>query len=220
MEGAETKPKERQDGFSDERRRLFLVALRRGDSVLAACAAVGVSNRTAYNHRKRDPGFARDWAVAREAAVIPLELAAYERALGIEEPVYTYGKLTHHRRRSSDSVLIALLRSEESRDAGAAQRKAELAQLEARLERRLAAALAPLRTELDALRGARGVNVVNPPLAPAADTPAPAAQSEGRRGRGGNFFVSTSSVKLRRKALDLPPASGQNGRERAEKGSR
>ena len=104
----------RHDGFSDERKRLFLVALRRGDSVITACALVGISTRTAYRHRDRDPDFARDWDLARGISQMPLELAAFERGVaGIEEPVYAYGKLSHTRRRLSDSTLLKLLAAEQ-----------------------------------------------------------------------------------------------------------
>lgn len=54
----------RHDGFDPERKLLFLTALRQGASVLEACAMVGISNRTAYNHRRRDPGFAEAWIAA------------------------------------------------------------------------------------------------------------------------------------------------------------
>ena len=64
--------------------------------MLAASAIVGISARTAYRHRERDPDFARDWDLARRMAKTPLELAAFERGVtGIEEPVYRYGKLSH-----------------------------------------------------------------------------------------------------------------------------
>src|ERR1044072_3773126 len=42
----------RHDGFDRERKLLFLTALRQGASVLDACFMVGISNRTAYNHRR------------------------------------------------------------------------------------------------------------------------------------------------------------------------
>src|ERR1044072_4874342 len=107
-------PRPRHDGFSEERRQLFLAAARRGDGVVAACAIVGVSTRTAYRHRECDPGFARSWELARRMAKLPLELAAFERGVtGIEEPVYRYGKLSHTRRRLSDAALMKLLAAEQ-----------------------------------------------------------------------------------------------------------
>jgi len=128
-------PRPRHDGFSAERKHLFLVALRRGDSVLAACALVGISARTAYRHRERDPAFARDWDLARRMAKTPLELAAFERGVtGIEEPVYRYGKLSHTSRRLSDAALLKLLAAEQPEKYG---RAAGLGPLLERLENRI-----------------------------------------------------------------------------------
>src|SRR3954464_11996679 len=104
----------RSDGFGAERRLYFLAALRQGYSVLDACALVGISNRTAYNHRKADPAFARDWALARRATTLPLELAAFARAVdGVQEPVYAYGRLPHVRVRHSDALLARLLAADQ-----------------------------------------------------------------------------------------------------------
>ena len=86
----------RHDGFGEERKLLFLTALRQGASVLHACALVGISNRTAYNHRRRDPGFAKAWRLSRGAHTLPLELVAFQRAVeGVEEQVYRHGKHPH-----------------------------------------------------------------------------------------------------------------------------
>ncbi|MGQ0589031.1 MAG: hypothetical protein ACT4N8_05790 [Sphingosinicella sp.] len=145
-------PRPRHDGFSAERKRLFLVALRRGDSVITASALVGISTRTAYRHRDRDPEFARDWDLARGISNMPLELAAFERGVaGIEEPVYAYGKLSHTRRRLSDSALLKLLAAEQPEKYG---RAAGLAPLLARLERKIDKQVAADVAELgESLRG-------------------------------------------------------------------
>ena len=145
-ESGRRRPRPRHDGFSAERKRLFLVALRRGDSVLAACAIVGISSRTAYRHRERDPDFARDWDLARAMSSMPLELAAFERGVeGIEEPVYVYGKLSHTRRRLSDSALMKLLAAEQPDKYGrAAGLGALVERLERRIEKRVAAEVAAM----------------------------------------------------------------------------
>ncbi|MEA3044207.1 MAG: hypothetical protein QOH47_2045 [Sphingomonadales bacterium] len=128
-------PRPRHDSFCEERKQLFLVGLRRGDSVLAAAAAIGVSSRTAYRHRERDPDFARAWDLACRMAKVPLELAAFARGVdGIEEPVYRYGKLSHTRRRLSDATLIKLLAADQPEKYG---RAAGLAPLIERLERKI-----------------------------------------------------------------------------------
>jgi hypothetical protein len=78
--------------------------------VLHACSLVGISNRTAYNHRDRDPGFADAWRLTRGAHKLPLELVAYRRAVeGVEEQVWRHGKPSHVRTHYSDSLLRLLL---------------------------------------------------------------------------------------------------------------
>jgi hypothetical protein len=163
----------RGDGFGEERKRLFLAALREGMPVLRACALVGISNRTAYNHRSRDPDFARDWKLARRAAKLPLELVAFERAVdGTEEPVYAYGRLSHVRRRRSDALLARLLEGEHpekyGRTAGAIA-AAKMNRRLKRLARRLKALEARIGSEpVRTVRNAGGVNFVNPAAKPSA----------------------------------------------------
>jgi len=187
--------RQRGDGFSEDKRRLFLVALRTGESVLDACALVGVSNRTAYNHRKRDPPFARGWDLARRCYRLPLELAAYERGvIGIEEPVYAHGRQVRTRKRYSDSLLRTLLAGEQpgkyGRRAGLkADRKWIKKRIDGRIDGRIADATAPLRealaktlAELEALRTLRNstaeiVNFVNPLRA--AHPPSPGGNTRG-----------------------------------------
>ena len=228
--------KGRGDGFSEERKRLFLVALRNGKSVLAACALVAISNRTAYNHRNRDDAFARDWDLAVRCCSVPIELAAYERALGVKEPVYRYGKLSHRRTRYSDPLLIALLKAEQPRKYGSG---AGLRAERKRLNERLEAAVEPLRTELaqvkaelEAMRTIRtrgwdGVNFMN------ADAPREIAIAAPlRRERRGGWRLAAAVRRagnvadpgLRRepagKALDFRPGSGQTARDSKDRGSR
>jgi hypothetical protein len=174
-------PRLRHDAFSHDRKQLFLVALRRGDSVLAACAIVGISNRTAYRHRERDPDFARDWDLACRISKTPLELAAFERGVtGIEEPVYRYGKLSHTRRRLSDGALMKLLAAEQPEKYGRAAGLGPLVEgLEARIDERVAAEVAALGETLRAeivYFVTRCLDRVLAALSPA---------SEGRGGEGG-----------------------------------
>lgn len=106
-------PPERDDGFTSAKKRLFLAALRKGETTSAACEMVGISRRTAYNHRESDPVFAHYWTLAKSMATLPLELVAWERAVvGIEEPVYAYGKFSHMRVRRSDMLLGKVLEAE------------------------------------------------------------------------------------------------------------
>jgi hypothetical protein len=145
---AESNARGRHDGFSAERKQLFLTALRSGAGVLDACALVGVSNRTAYNHRDRDPVFARDWGLAVRMHRAPLELAAYRRGVeGIEEPVYCHGKQIGTRRLYSDALLKLLLAGEKPRKYG---RRAGLNADRKWLTKTIAAVIAPYKAELDA----------------------------------------------------------------------
>jgi hypothetical protein len=149
--GGRRTPRPRHDGFSEERKQLFLVALRRGDSVLTACAIIGISNRTAYRHRERDPEFARNWDLARQMSRTPLELAAFQRGVtGIEEPVYRYGKLSHTTRRLSDAALMKLLAAEQPEKYGRAAGLGPLIdRLETRIDAQVTAEVAALGEALE-----------------------------------------------------------------------
>jgi hypothetical protein len=152
----------RDDRFGDEQKRLFLVALRKGESVLAACRLVGISNRTAYNHRQSDPEFAVHWELARRMARLPLELVAFERAvIGTAEPLSLGGGRTATRRRYSDSLLRLLLQGEHPRKYGrAAAAKADRKWLKKQVAKQVAEALATQPSE----SAPPAVRVVNPPI--------------------------------------------------------
>ena len=60
--------KPRRDGWTPARRSAFFDALGAGLDVRRACARVGLSRRSAYNLRARDPAFARAWAGAQAGA--------------------------------------------------------------------------------------------------------------------------------------------------------
>jgi hypothetical protein len=161
-------PAARGDGFDEERRLLFLTALRHGYGVLAACRLVGISNRTAYNHRRDDPDFARDWVLARRMAKLPLELVAFQRGVeGVEEPVHAYGKFSHVRIRRSDSLLVALLAAENPEKYGrgaSARAQGKLARRIKRVHSRLKALEGRLEAErLQTVRNGETVNFMNRP---------------------------------------------------------
>jgi len=176
----------RGDGFGEERKRLFCAALRQGYPVLDACALVGISNRTAYNHRGKDPAFARDWDLARRVSTLPLELVAFQRAVdGVEEPVFAYGRFSHMRVRYSDPLLARLLIADQPEKFGtaggrrSAKRLKQLARRVEALERRLEA------SQMRGVRSAEAVKVVKPP-------------APRRRGRdGGNWRLAAARRRLR-----------------------
>lgn len=195
MAGRGARP--RGDGFDEERKLLFLAALRDGQGVLGACRLVGVSNRTAYNHRRDDPDFERAWALALRMATLPLELVAFERAVaGVEEPVFAYGKLRGVRVRRSDRLLVALLGAQKpekfGRTAGA-RAQGKLVRKLKRMSARLKALEARLEgTDLQTVRSAGAVNFVNHP-----PTTAAAAR---RRPRGGERAPASRLATARRRA--------------------
>jgi hypothetical protein len=61
-------PKYRHDGWTPERRQLFLGFLASGVDVRRACAAVGLSRQAAYKLREREPAFAQAWDEALRSA--------------------------------------------------------------------------------------------------------------------------------------------------------
>jgi hypothetical protein len=58
----------RRDGWTPERKEQFLELLAAGMGARWACGKVGLSHTAAYNLRRRDPAFARDWRDAQRAA--------------------------------------------------------------------------------------------------------------------------------------------------------
>jgi hypothetical protein len=191
----------RHDGFDAERKLLFLTALRQGASVLHACDLVGISNRTAYNHRRRDPGFAEAWRLARGAHKLPLELVAWQRAVeGVEEQVWRHGKPSHVRTHYSDSLLRLLLAGEQPGKYG---RRAALLPDLAWLTKMvvdciagetglLRDALAAAQDEIAALKAAHQpapgqiVNFMNPRVARPRAANDQARRGKGRRSRPAN----------------------------------
>ena len=67
----------RRDGWTPERRQLFLELLGAGLDVRRACAGVGLSRQAAYELRRRDPAFAQAWDGALRSARAAEEAAFY-----------------------------------------------------------------------------------------------------------------------------------------------
>ena len=104
----------RQDGWTPERQIAFIEALADTGSVDAACKAVDMSQRGAY-HLRRQPGadsFRKAWEAALQLGVARVEDVVMDRALnGVEEPLYSYGKLVGTRTRYNDRLLMFILRN-------------------------------------------------------------------------------------------------------------
>ncbi len=106
--------KERHDGWTPDRQRGFIEALADTGSVEAACRAVDMAQRGAYELR-RQPGaeaFRAAWEAALAIGVQRVEDVAMDRALnGVEEPVYSYGELVGTRIKYNDGLLMFILRN-------------------------------------------------------------------------------------------------------------
>jgi len=63
-----THPAQRRDGWTSERRAMFLECLCEKADIRRACARVGLSRQAAYKLRRRDPVFALAWDVALQVA--------------------------------------------------------------------------------------------------------------------------------------------------------
>ena len=104
----------RHDGWTPERQRAFIEALADTGSVEAAARAVDMSSVGAY-HLRRQPGaegFRAAWEAALALGVQRIEDVAMERALnGVEEDVYSYGKIVGTRQRYNDRLLMFILRN-------------------------------------------------------------------------------------------------------------
>jgi hypothetical protein len=105
---------QRHDGCTPDRQRRFIEALADTGSVEAAARAVDMSSVGTY-HRRRQPGaqgFRAAWEAALTLGVQRIEDVAMDRALnGVEEPLYSYGKLIGSRTRYNDRLLMFILRN-------------------------------------------------------------------------------------------------------------
>ncbi|WP_379921172.1 hypothetical protein [Erythrobacter sp. R86502] len=105
---------DRHDGWTPQRQRDFIEALADTGSVTAACKAVDMSTFGAY-YLRRQPGaetFRAAWAAALQLGVQRVEDVVMDRALnGVEEPLYSYGKLVGTRTRYNDRLLMFILRN-------------------------------------------------------------------------------------------------------------
>jgi hypothetical protein len=73
-------PKARKNGWTDERRQVFLDHLANCSTIQDACAAVGMSTTGAWALAQRDPEFAAAQEEAREAGYLHMESMLMQRA--------------------------------------------------------------------------------------------------------------------------------------------
>jgi hypothetical protein len=90
----------------------FLAALSMTHCVQLSCRSAKVSRDTAYEHRKHDREFARQWDEAQEHALDLLHARVWQCSLeGDLEPVWFMGVPVGYTRKFSDKLQIELLRA-------------------------------------------------------------------------------------------------------------
>jgi hypothetical protein len=163
----------RHDGWTPEKKRLFLERFAECGIFTEACLAAGMSAKAAYNLRDRDPLFAAGLDAACVKARAPLADEAYSRARnGVVERIYKDGVIVAERHRYDNRLTMSVLARLDSRiDRAEAQGAAHLALLP-RWDEYLDALAEDRREDGLALLAARA-----PSPAPA---PAPAANPEHR----------------------------------------
>jgi hypothetical protein len=106
----------RHDGWTPEKKRLFLERFAECGILIEACEAVGMSARAAYNLRDRDPLFAAGLDAACVKARAPLADEAYSRARkGVVERIYKDGAVVAERHRYDNRLTMAVLARLDSR---------------------------------------------------------------------------------------------------------
>jgi hypothetical protein len=103
-----TTPAFRHEGWTGERKALFLEHLAARGNVRVACARVQMSSEAAYKLRRRDGMFARGWDAALLLARESIADIIGDRAIdGIEEDVWHRGELVGTKRRYDTRLMLA-----------------------------------------------------------------------------------------------------------------
>jgi hypothetical protein len=106
----------RHDGWTPEKKRLFLERFAECGVIVEACEAAGMSAKAAYNLRDRDPLFAAGLDAACVKARAPLADEAYSRARnGVVERIYKDGVIVAERHRYDNRLTMAVLARLDSR---------------------------------------------------------------------------------------------------------
>lgn len=106
----------RHDGWTPEKKRLFLERFAECGVIVEACEAAGMSARSAYNLCDRDPLFAAGWEAAAVKARRPLADEAYSRSRnGVVERIYKDGVIVAERHRYDNRLTMAVLARLDSR---------------------------------------------------------------------------------------------------------
>ncbi|MDQ8758128.1 hypothetical protein RCO27_18025 [Sphingosinicella sp. LHD-64] len=106
----------RHDGWTPEKMRRFLERFAECGIVIEACEAVGMSARSAYNLRDRDPLFAAGWDAGQAMARPRLADEAYSRALnGVVDRIYKDGVIVAERHRYDNRLTMSVLKRLDTR---------------------------------------------------------------------------------------------------------
>jgi hypothetical protein len=106
----------RHDGWTPEKKRAFLERFAECGVIVEACEAAGMSAKSVYNLRNRDPLFAAGLEAASVKARGPLADEAYSRARnGVVERIYKDGVIVAERHRYDNRLTMAVLARLDSR---------------------------------------------------------------------------------------------------------
>ncbi len=106
--------KDRSNGWKPEVQRAFIEALAETGSVKSAARRVARADHGAYLLRRHPDAqeFRRAWDAALDIGMRRIEDVAMDRALnGVEQPVYSYGKIVGSRTVYNDRLLMFMLRN-------------------------------------------------------------------------------------------------------------
>ena len=162
----------RREGWTPERKRLFLERLAECGVIVEACEAAGMSARSAYNLRDRDPLFAAGMEAASAMARPYLAHEAWSRAVnGVVERIYRDGVVVAERHRYDNRLTMSVLGRLDARIDRAEERGAPHLHLIPRWEDYLAAIAEDRRED--------GLALLAPPPVPSeVEGPEPAGGGE------------------------------------------
>lgn len=155
----------RHDGWTPEKKRLFLERFAECGIIVEACEAAGMSAKSVYNLRDRDPLFAAGLDAASVKARAPLADEAYSRARnGVVERIYKDGIVVAERHRYDNRLTMAVLARLDSRIDRAEEKGAAHLAVAERWDEYLDALAEDRRED--------GLALLGPPAAPAPLAPA------------------------------------------------
>ena len=106
----------RHDGWTPDKMRAFHERFAECGVVREACEAAGMSARSAYNLRDRDPLFAAGWEAAALKSRARLADEAFSRSMnGVVERIYKDGMIVAERHRYDNRLTMAVLARLDSR---------------------------------------------------------------------------------------------------------